>query len=401
MTRPLSGVKVVDFSEHGFVPSAAAVLADWGADVVKIERLEGDAMRGIIASGMVATVEGYDFLFELVNRNKRGIALDVEKLAGREVFEKLVAWTDVYVTNQLPRVRRKLRTEPADLFAINPTLVFAKGSGQGQRGDDAEAGGYDAVSFWARGGLGRVLSNPAPEPPTQQRPALGDVPTGMFFAGGICAALVHTMRTGRGVVVDTSLLSGAVWTLGPDMAYASLSGEELPANPSAVLRSPMTETYRSADGRFVTLMMIDEARYWDQACRALGVEDLTTSHPDPESRLADRQRLVERVRGVIGGLTLAELEVRLRGEDCIYSFYQSPPEVLADPAVVDNGYLMPHPGHAALRLSAAPAQFDDELPTVRRAGPRLGEHSREVLGELGYHPDQVDALVDDGVIVDG
>jgi len=107
------------------------------------------------------------------------------------------------------------------------------------------------------------------------------------------------------------------------------------------------------------------------------------------------------VRGVIGGLTLAELEVRLRGEDCIYSFYQSPPEVLADPAVVDNGYLMPHPGHAALRLSAAPAQFDDELPTVRRAGPRLGEHSREVLGELGYHPDQVDALVDDGVIVDG
>jgi crotonobetainyl-CoA:carnitine CoA-transferase CaiB-like acyl-CoA transferase len=401
MTRPLSGVKVVDFSEHGFVPSAAAVLADWGADVVKIERLEGDAMRGIIASGMVATVDGYDFLFELVNRNKRGIALDVEKLAGREVFEKLVAWTDVYVTNQLPRVRRKLRTEPADLFAINPTLVFAKGSGQGQRGDDAEAGGYDAVSFWARGGLGRVLSNPAPEPPTQQRPALGDVPTGMFFAGGICAALVHTMRTGRGVVVDTSLLSGAVWTLGPDMAYASLSGEELPANPSAVLRSPMTETYRSADGRFVTLMMIDEARYWDQACRALGVEDLTTSHPDPESRLADRQRLVERVRGVIGGLTLAELEVRLRGEDCIYSFYQSPPEVLADPAVVDNGYLMPHPGHAALRLSAAPAQFDDELPTVRRAGPRLGEHSREVLGELGYHPDQVDALVDDGVIVDG
>jgi crotonobetainyl-CoA:carnitine CoA-transferase CaiB-like acyl-CoA transferase len=401
MTRPLSGVKVVDFSEHGFVPSAAAVLADWGADVVKIERLEGDAMRGIIASGMVATVDGYDFLFELVNRNKRGIALDVEKLAGREVFEKLVAWTDVYVTNQLPRVRRKLRTEPADLFAINPTLVFAKGSGQGQRGDDAEAGGYDAVSFWARGGLGRVLSNPAPEPPTQQRPALGDVPTGMFFAGGICAALVHTMRTGRGVVVDTSLLSGAVWTLGPDMAYASLSGEELPANPSAVLRSPMTETYRSADGRFVTLMMIDEARYWDQACRALGVEDLTTSHPDPESRLADRQRLVERVRGVIGGLTLAELEVRLRGEDCIYSFYQSPPEVLADPAVVDNGYLMPHPGHAALRLSAAPAQFDDELPTVRRAGPRLGEHSREVLGELGYHSDQVDALVEDGVIVDG
>src|SRR5947209_6272419 len=130
MTLPLAGIKVVDFSEHGFVPSAAAVLADWGADVVKIERLRGDAMRGIIASGMVASVHGYDFLWELVNRNKRGIALDVEAPAGRAVFEKLVAHVDVYVTNQLPRVRRRLRTEPADLFAINPRLVFARGSGQ-------------------------------------------------------------------------------------------------------------------------------------------------------------------------------------------------------------------------------------------------------------------------------
>lgn len=130
MTLPLEGVKVVDLSEHGFVPSAAAILGDWGADVVKVERLDGDAMRGIIGSGMVPTVDGVDFLFELVNRNKRGIALDIETPEGRAVFERLVAWADVYITNQLPRVRRKLRTEPADLMAINPRLVFAKGSGR-------------------------------------------------------------------------------------------------------------------------------------------------------------------------------------------------------------------------------------------------------------------------------
>jgi crotonobetainyl-CoA:carnitine CoA-transferase CaiB-like acyl-CoA transferase len=319
MTLPLDGVKVVDFSEHGFVPSAAAVLADWGADVVKIERLEGDAMRGIIGNGMVPTVDGVDFLFELVNRNKRGIALEVESEEGRAVFERLVAWADVYVTNQLPRVRRKLRTEPADLMAINPRLVYAKGHGQGQRGDDAEAGGFDAVSFWARGGVSYVLTPEDAAMPTPQRPAQGDIPSGGFFAGGICAALVHAIRTGKGIVIDTSLLNGATWTLGPDMAYASLGGTTLPM-PSAAVRSPVTQTYRTADSRFVTLMMIDEGRYWSQACRALGVEDLIDSHPDTASRRADWAPLTDRLRGVIGGMNRDELELRLRAEDCIYSF---------------------------------------------------------------------------------
>ena len=120
MTLPLSGIKVLEFAEHGFVPSASAVLADWGADVVKIERPEGDPMRQIIRQGLVPDVDGYDYLFQLVNRNKRGVSIDVLDPAGREVLERLVRWADVYITNQLPRVRRKLRTDPEDLFALNP-----------------------------------------------------------------------------------------------------------------------------------------------------------------------------------------------------------------------------------------------------------------------------------------
>ena len=126
-------------------------------------------------------------------------------------------------------MRRKLHTEPADLFALNAKLVFAKGHGQGQRGADAEAGGFDSVSFWSRGGMGHILTEPdAPTGSSVQRPALGDVPSGMFLAGGICAALVHTLRTGKGCVVDTSLLNSAMWTLGPDMAYSSITGHEMP-----------------------------------------------------------------------------------------------------------------------------------------------------------------------------
>ena len=398
MTLPLQHVKVLDVSEHGFVPAAAAVLADWGADVVKVERLQGDAMRGIIGSGMVPSSDGFDFLFELANRNKRGIALDIQAVAGREIFEKLVAWADVYVTNQLPQVRRKLHTEPADLFAINPRLVYAKGSGQGQRGADAETGGFDAVSFWARGGVGHVLAAAeAPSPPTQ-RPAQGDVPSGAFLAGGICAALVSAQHTGIGVVVDTSLLGGALWTLSPDIAYASVADAQLPLAPEAT-RGPLKKTYRTEDARFVTLMMIDETRYWAQACRALGIDDVAESHLDPRRRAADNLMLTERVRTAIAGLTRDDLESRLRAERCIFAVFQDPPEVLRDDSVVANGYAMPHPTHPTLRISAAPAQFDDELPSIRRAAPVKGADTREVLREIGYDNEAISEFEAEQVVM--
>ncbi len=399
MTRPLEGVRVLDFSEHGFVPSAAAALGDFGADVVKIERLAGDAMRRIIASGLVATKDGYDFQFELFNRNKRGIALDVEQPAGREIFEKLVRWAEVYITNQLPRVRRKLRTEPADVFALNPTIVYARGHGQGQRGPDAEAGGFDGVSYWARGGVAHVLTDADATRPTRQRPALGDGPSGMFLAGGICAGLVHVGRTGKGIVVDTSLLGSAAWTLGPDLAYTTLAGEQMPMAADEQV-SPLVRQYRTVDGRWVSLMMIDEARYWEQACRALGLDDLVTRYPDPAARRAGWPVIHERINAVITTLDHAELEAKLRAQGCIFSFFATPMEVVADPAVVENGYLMRHPEHPDVRLAAAPVQFDDELPSARRPGPTLGQHSREVLTELGYGETEILRLLDDKVIAE-
>jgi crotonobetainyl-CoA:carnitine CoA-transferase CaiB-like acyl-CoA transferase len=397
MTRPLEGIKVLDFSEHGFVPSAAAALGDFGADVIKIERFQGDPMRTIIASGMVASKDGYDFQFELYNRNKRGIALDVETSAGREVFEKLVAWADVYLTNQLPRVRRKLRTEPADVMAINSRVVYAKGHGQGQRGADSEAGGFDAVSYWARGGVAHVLTAPDAARPTQQRPALGDGPSGMFLAGGICAGLVHALRTGKGVVVDVSLLGSAAWTLGPDLAYATLVGEQLPmADPASW--NPLARQYKTSDGRWISLMMIDEQRYWPQVSQALGLTDLTGRYADQLARRQAWPKIADRIQAAIGALDHDALGARLKAAGCIFSFYATPTEVAQDPAVVDNGYLMPHPEHPDVRLAAAPAQFDDELPSARRPGPKPGEHSCEILAELGYDAADISALLDQKVV---
>ena len=399
MTLPLTGIKVGDFSEHGFVPSGAAALADFGADVVKIERLAGDPMRSVIANGLSPDADGCDYLFEMANRNKRGIALDVTIPAGRAVFERLVKWADVYVTNQLPRVRRKLHTEPDDLFAINPKLVFAKGHGQGQRGTDAEAGGFDSVSYWSRGGVGHILTDPEADRLVMQRPAMGDVPTGMYLAGGICAGLVHTLRTGKGCVVDTSLLNGAMWTLGPDMAYSSITGHEMPRmNLARGHTSPLVGVHRTKDSRWIMLSMLDEPRYWAPTCRALGMPELAEQYSDDEERRAHWPELTPRFAAQIASRTRAELEPRLREEGCICSFFASPPEVLADEAVVANGYAMSDPAHPKLRLSAAPVQFDDELPAARRAAPSHGQHTVEVLDELGYSDEEIDGLFGDGTI---
>jgi crotonobetainyl-CoA:carnitine CoA-transferase CaiB-like acyl-CoA transferase len=396
MSLPLDGIRVIDVAEHGFVPSAAAVLAEYGADVIKVERPSGDPNRKIIPSGMVRTRDGIDYLCEIFNRNKRDIALDITTDAGQRVLARLIASADVFVTSQLPQVQRKLHTTPEEVMAINPRIVYARGHGQGQRGPDAELGGFDSVAYWSRGGPGHVLSTPGAASPPSQRPALGDLPSGTFLAGGICAALVRAARTGKGGVVDASLLGSAIWTLGPDLAYTSLTGEQLPID---TIRSPLTLTYRTADGYFVMLMMINEARYWDAATGALGLAEVGQRYADPGARQAAWADLAEPFAAAISKLTRDEIRNRLGERGCIFSFFATPQEVLADPAAAANGYLMDHPEYPGLKLAAPPVQFDGQCAEIRRGAPWIGEHSAEVLAEIGYSPGEISELVTSHVVI--
>ncbi len=221
----MDGVRVVEVAEHGFVPSAAAILAEWGADVVKVERPTGDPLRQIMSMGLAADTGEFNWLFEQFNRNKRGVALDLRNDEGRAALDRLIVWADVYITNFLPSARTKLRLHPDDIWAVNPRCVYAIGSGQGLRGPDADLGGFDAVSYWARGGLAHMLTQKG-APLVQPRGALGDAPSGAFLAGGVAAALFRRERTGEPTLVDVSLLGAAVWTLSNDLVPTTILGEE-------------------------------------------------------------------------------------------------------------------------------------------------------------------------------
>lgn len=382
MAGVLDGVHVLEVAEHGFVPSAAAVLGDWGADVVKIERPQGDALRAVQAQGLVVDTGDFDFLVEQMNRNKRNVCLDLKNPEARPVFEELVGWADVFITNQLPQVRRKLSIEPADLFAINPRLVYARGHGQGARGPDAEAGGFDSISFWSRAGVGHMLSG---DSIAMQRPGMGDLPSGMFLAGGIGTALFGRERTGRGIVVDVALLAGGIWTLSPDLVATSVLGKEPPKFTGAATAAPLVGSFLTADQRVLQLGMLATEKYWEAACEALDCADLAHD-PDfatEEGRAARRDEIRRRLLEAVSKKPLAHWEQRLREQGCIFSKFASPLEVLADPQVEANGYLPRHPEHPTARLASAPVQFDETPVEIRRPAPDRGQHTDEVLEELG------------------
>ena len=396
----LDGVKVVELAEHGFVPSCGAILADWGADVVKIERPTGDPLRSVMTAGLVVDTGDFNFLFELYNRNKRGITLDLRHPGGRSTFDRLIDGADVLITSFLPSARTKLGVTPEDLWAINPRLVYAKGHGQGQRGPDADLGGFDAISFWARGSVGHILTAPG-APLVMPRGAFGDAPSGAMLAGGVAAALFQRERTGKGSVVDVALLATAVWQLSTDLTSTAYLREE-PAKLRAgkALANPMVGPFRSADDRWLMLNMLDDVRHWPPLCRALDLDDLLEDarFVDSDARRANADALHALITERIGSLPLAEVVGSLAAEDTLFATMASPLEVIDDPQVVANGYLAQHPTDPRARLATAPMQFDDEMTQVTRAAPRLGEHTDEVLGEIGLSLDDIAALRDEGSI---
>ena len=398
MASMLDGVRVVEVADWGFVPSAGTALSDWGAEIVKIEHpRHGDPIRGLITGGIIPGASGRNFIVEQIGRNKRSVGIDLATEDGRALLLRLVERADVFLTNFLPDARERLRITYPDLRAVNPRLVYAKGHGQGARGPDARRGGYDGVSFWARGGIADRLSTPG-QPYVHQRPAFGDFIGGMCIAGGVAAALFHRERTGEGVEVDVSLLGVAMWVLSPDIVAALMYSHMLPsAGEMKMIPNPLVGNYVCQDGKVIVLMMLQSERFWPHFAETIGRRDLLERWSTPEARQEGRQAIAEELARHFATRPRAEWEDALRRSECIWGPLQTPLELPGDPQVQANGYLLDVPG-GDLKVCANPVQFAGEPPVVRRAAQDAGAQTEEVLLELGCSWDDIAGLKERGVV---
>ena len=403
MEPVLEGVKVVEVGEWVFVPAASAVLADWGADVIKVEHPQrGDSMRGIMSVIESTGVDtgGFNYLVEQSNRGKRSVGLDLATPRGRDVFLRLVSEADVLITSLLEPSRQRLGITYEDLADLNPRLIYARGHGQGQRGPDADRGGVDAVSFWARGGVGSALTRPG-EPLVAQRQAIGDLTAAMFLAGGVAAALFRRSVTGKGGLVDVSLFNTATWILSPDILSGHLTGSIPVMSPrdSGAPLNPLTGQYHTSDGRIIVLGMLQSDSYWPGFCRALGLERMIDDPTcDSFEKREHNEAVFKTIRDTFLASPLSFWRDRLTSNGCVWMPVQSPLDVPEDPQAVANGYLPIHPTAPQAILAASPVQFNNGMVEIRTGAPELGQHTEEVLLELGLDWEAIAELKANSVV---
>ncbi|MBN2319645.1 MAG: CoA transferase [Acidobacteria bacterium] len=402
MSGPLTGVRVVEITMFQQGPIAGTKLGDLGADVIKVEPKEGDPARGFMRVIEAQTgLKGHNFYFESNNRNKRSVALNLKDPQGKEIFMKLIDTADVFLTNMSIDAPSKIGLGPNDLMSRNPRLIYAHSSGWGRKGPDARALSFDYTGI-ARSGF-MMCAGEADSPPAQFLPGMGDEMGGLVLAWAVTAALFAREKTGKGQLVDTSLMGSIISLAGLMMDAAAILGQEFPREKRAAAGNPMYNHYRCSDDRWLAVAHLQPDRYWPIFCKALGIENLENDEKfnSIESRGNNAAELVKILDERFLTKTRDEWLAHLEKEGCIATPVQTLSEVCKDPQALANHYFIDvdHPDAGRMRQVGFPWDFSDTPASWRREAPKLGRHTDELLLEIGYSKEEVQQLREAGAIL--
>lgn len=402
----MEGVRVLEVAQFTFVPAAGAILADWGADVIKVEHpVRGDTQRGFVNMGGFQLDPNRHPLIEHPNRGKRSVGIDVSTPEGQEVLYEIARTADVFLTNYMPQARQKNKFDVEHIRAVNPNIIYARGSAYGDKGDERLVGGFDGTAFWTRSGVGHALT---PEELggalPQGIPAFGDSIGGMNIAGGISAALFHRERTGEAVEVDVSLLSTAWWAAGASVTQGMETGETMRSTMPGATASvnPFMANYQTSDGGTINLCIVSPTGYIRDTFEHLGLPELAD---DP--RFCDVLPLIENAEAgvqliaeAIAAKPFEYWRQHLKSMKGQWAPFQSLVDLASDEQAIANDMIVEveaGDGGKPFKVVRGPVQFNHEpLETIR--APQASEHTELVLMELGLDWDRIEALKDNGAI---
>ena len=400
----LDGLRVIDAASFIAGPVATTILADLGADVVKIEPPDGDPYRHR-TGGPGVPESPYNYRWIVDNRTKRGLALDLRQPAGRGVLHRLVERADVFVTNTPLDSRARLGVRWEDLAPLNPRLIYASITAYGERGDEAPLGGFDATALWARTGL-MDLVRPSPDSaPSRSLPGMGDHPTGVSLYAAIMTALYQREKTGKGTMVSTSLMANGLWWNAIQVQAALCGARVTPRPPREEAVTALANLYRCADGRWFLLNVLNDDRDWPALLRAIERPDLAS---DPcfattPARRANARALVLALDQVFTARPFAEWRDILSRHGLTFGVVGTVDDARTDRQMTASGALVPiDDARAGASLTvAAPLWVDGVEKVAPRYPPELGEHSLEILRELAYDEAEIEKLVAARVVVQG
>jgi crotonobetainyl-CoA:carnitine CoA-transferase CaiB-like acyl-CoA transferase len=390
-----SGLKVLDFASFIAGPAAATVLSDFGAEVVKVEPPGvGDPHRYLYRTPPNPALKE-NYTWQLTNRNKRSLALDLKNPKSSEILKRLVGWADVLVTNFPPRVRRRLKLTYEDVFPFNPRLIYADITGYGELGPEADKPGFDITAFWARSGL-MQFTRDASSPPAVPVPGIGDHATAISLYAAIVTALYRRERTGEGCCVSTSLIANGAWAtaawLQAALFGAKFSGEIDRKNPPNAL----TASYRTSDNRWLLILFVEEDKNWPVFVKAIERADLQGDprFADSKSRHANPAALVAELDRLFASQPLANWTALLDAASLPYGVVQIPEEIVKDPQLFANRIVVPiNDGSANPRYTVdSPFMLKEQPKVAPGVAPELGQHTDQILKELGFDADQIDDL---------